>query len=294
MRILLIGKVGQLGWELVRALAPLGEVAALDYPEINLADEEGTRQAVRSVTPTPQAIVNAAAYTAVDKAESEPELAWAINAAASGVLAEEARRLKAALFHFSTDYVFDGRAGVAYKESDPTNPLNMYGKSKLAGEQAVQEVGDSYLIFRTAWVYSNRQGGFVNKVLQWGRQQKVLKIVTDQVSSPTWCRMLAEATAQLLAMGRRDIYDWTGERKGLYHLAGSGCASRMEWAQAILKLDPAPQEQIVEQILPALTADFPTPATRPLYSPLNCDRFTQTFGLRLPEWQEALKMAMGS
>ncbi len=294
MRVLLIGKVGQLGWELLRTLAPLGEVAALDYPEINLADEAAARQQIRALSPAPQVIVNAAAYTAVDKAESEPDLAWAINATASGMLAEEARRLQAALIHFSTDYVFDGRAGKAYKESDQTNPLNMYGKSKLAGEQAIQAVDDAYLIFRTAWVYSNRQGGFVNKVLQWGRQQKTLKVVTDQVSSPTWCRMLAEATAQLLAMGCADLYRWTVERKGLYHLAGSGSASRMDWAREILKLDPAPQEQTVQEIQPALTADFPTPAERPLYSPLNCDRFTSTFGLRLPDWREALKLAMSS
>jgi dTDP-4-dehydrorhamnose reductase len=168
----------------------------------------------------------------------------------------------------------------------------MYGKSKLAGDQAVQAAGGSYLILRPSWVYSNRQGGFVNKVLGWARQQRTLRIVADQVGNPTWCRMLAEITAQLLAMGGRDPTGWLGERRGLYHLAGDGFASRFEWARAILDCDPSKQEQVVEEVVPAQTVDFPTPAKRPLYSPLDCDRFGETFGLRLPEWKTALWMAL--
>lgn len=290
MEILLIGKVGQVGWELLRTLSPLGNVTAVDYPGINLADEASTRWLVKETQP--QVIVNAAAYTNVDKAESEPDLAYAINGVAPGILADEARALGAALIHYSTDYVFDGQLGTAYRESDAANPINIYGKSKLAGEQAIQEAGGSCLILRTSWVYSNRQGGFLNKVMQWARQQRVLRVVTDQVSSPTWCRMLAEATAQLLAMASPDPFPWIEERKGLYHLAGSGSASRWEWAKAILELDPARQEQVMEELQPALTAEFPTPAARPLNTPLNCDLFCNTFGLRLPPWESSLRLAM--
>ncbi|MGE5224771.1 MAG: dTDP-4-dehydrorhamnose reductase [Omnitrophica WOR_2 bacterium] len=290
MEILLIGKVGQVGWELLRTLAPLGNVTAVDYPGINLADEASTRWLVKETQP--QVIVNAAAYTNVDKAESEPELAYAINGTAPGILADEARASGAALIHYSTDYVFNGELGSAYRESDPTNPINSYGKSKLAGEQAIQDAGGSYLILRTSWVYSNRQGGFVNKVLQWARQQRVLRVVTDQVSSPTWCRALAEATAQVLAMASPDPSAWIEERKGLYHLAGAGSASRWEWAKAILDFDPARQEEIMEELQPALTAEFPTPAVRPLYTPLNSELFCNTFGLRLPAWESSLRLAM--
>jgi dTDP-4-dehydrorhamnose reductase len=240
----------------------------------------------------PQAIVNAAAYTAVDQAESEPELAWAVNAAAPQALAEEARRSGAMLIHFSTEYVFDGTLGRAYREDDPPNPLNVYGKSKLAGDMAVQEAGGACLILRPSWVFSNRQGGFVNKVLGWARQQRALRVVSDQVGNPTWCRMLAETVAQLLGMGGKDPAGWLGERRGLYHLAGSGSASRFEWAQAILDCDPHKEEQVTEEILPARTEEFPAPAQRPLHAPLDCDRFTETFGLRLPDWKEALWLAL--
>jgi len=290
MRILLIGKIGQLGWELQRTLATLGEVTAVDYPEIDLADENSVRGWVRRVRP--QVIVNAAAYTAVDKAESEPDLAMAVNGTAPGILAEEAHWLGAAVVHFSTDYVFDGTKGKAYDESDGPNPGNVYGWSKLAGDQNIQQVGGAYLIFRTTWVYSLRQGGFVQKVLGWARKNETLRIVSDQVGSPTWARMLAEITAQVLAMGKEDIVPWAMNRRGLYNLGGEGAASRLDWAKAILKYDPKPEEQVVKEIRPALTSEFPTPAKRPLYSPVNCDLFADTFGLRLPDWEMALRLAM--
>ena len=290
MRILLIGKTGQLGWELLRTMAPLGDVVVVDYPEIDLSDENSARDWVRRVQP--QVIVNAAAYTAVDRAEDEPELAMAINGTAPGVLAEEARSLGAALVHYSTDYVFDGTKGEAYIESDTPNPLSVYGLSKSAGDQNVQQVGGANLIFRTAWVYSLRQGGFVQKVLGWARQNETLRIVSDQVGSPTWARMLAEVTAQVLAMGGANPADWVAERRGLYHLGGDGAVSRLDWAKAILKYDPKLEEQVVQEVLPALSSEFPTPARRPLHSPLKCDLFTDTFGLRLPGWERALKLAM--
>jgi dTDP-4-dehydrorhamnose reductase len=237
----------------------------------------------------PEVIINATAYTAVDKAESEAEIALAINARAPGVMAEEALRLGALLIHYSTDYVFDGEKGSPYLESDPPNPLGVYGQSKLEGERAIQAVGGNALILRTSWVYSLRRDSFVTKVLQWSRQQPALRLVTDQVSNPTWARMLAEITALLLAKGG---VEYLSERRGLYHLAGSGYASRLEWAQAILKLDDKPGEQMAGEIIPALTADFPTPAQRPLFSALNCDLFTRTFGLSLPPWKETLALAM--
>jgi dTDP-4-dehydrorhamnose reductase len=292
MKILLFGKNGQVGWELQRTLAPLGEVTALDYPEVNFADMEGLRQVVQASRPA--VIVNAAAYTAVDKAESEPDLARAINAGAPGLLASEARTLRAAFIHYSTEYVFDGRKGQPYTEEDSPNPLNLYGLSKLEGEKAIQEAGGAYLILRTSWVYSTRVGGFVNKVLQWSRQQQVMRVVEDQVGNPTWCRMLAEATAQLIAMSRNRPFEWLEEHQGLYHLAGSGHASRNDWAETILRCDPARHEQVVEKIEPALTEEFPTPAERPLYSPLNCEHFYRTFGFSLPDWKTALQLAMDS
>lgn len=290
MRLLLLGKIGQLGWELRRALAPLGEVVALDYPEIDLAQGESLRRVVREARP--EVIVNATAYTAVDRAESEVEMAMAINAAAPRVMAEEALRLGAGLIHYSTDYVFDGALGRPYRESDPPNPLGIYGKSKLAGEQAIQEVGGAFLILRTSWVYSLRRESFVTRVLEWARRQEVLRVVDDQVGSPTWCRMLAEASAQLLARAGERPAGWLRERRGIYHLAGSGTASRYEWARAILEGDPRREEQAVRQLQPALTREFPTPAQRPLFTALDCERFADTFALRLPPWQEALRLAM--
>ena len=290
MKILLLGKIGQLGWELYRTLAPLGEITALDYPEIDLTEPESLRQIVRLARP--QVIVNATGYTAVDRAESEPEIAMAINGRAPAVMAEEAANLGAALIHYSTDYVFDGAKGSAYLESDSPNPLDIYGQSKLAGEQAIEQVGGAYLILRTSWVYSLRRDSFVTKVLQWSRQQRTLRMVTDQIGNPTWARMLAEISALLLAQGGAQAVDWLREHRGVYHLAGDGCASRMEWAQAILRNDPRKEEQIAQELQPAMTSDFPAPAQRPLYSALNCEKFTQTFGLQLPHWEDALRLAM--
>ena len=290
MKILLIGKNGQVGWELQRTLASLGEVVAVDYPEINLADENDTRTWVRRVAP--EVIVNAAAYTAVDKAESEPDLSMAINGIAPGVLAEEAYSLGAVLVHYSSDYVFDGTKGAAYIESDATHPLSVYGLSKLAGDQNVQQVGGTYLILRTTWVYSMRQGGFVRKVLEWAHSNPNLRIVSDQVGSPTWSRALAEVTAQVLAKGGTDLLGWLADRKGLYHLGGRGAVSRLDWARKILELDPHPEGQVAKEIGPALTSEFPTPATRPLYSPVDCTLFVDTFGICLPDWELALGLAM--
>lgn len=288
--ILLLGKFGQLGWELHRCLAPFGDLTAVDYPEIDLTDIESVDKLVLDIRP--DVIVNATAYTAVDRAEDEPELAMAINSQAPRRLAELAHDMGLALIHYSTDYVFDGTKGIPYVETDLPNPLGMYGKSKYAGEMAIEEVGGAYLILRTSWVYSLRRDSFVTKVLGWAREHTSLRIVDDQISNPTWCRMLAEATAMLLTNAGSKPAGWIKERYGLYHLAGSGYASRMEWARKILEFDPRSDEQIVEEIHPAQTSEFPSPTERPMFSALNCDRFSKTFGFQIPHWEDALKLAM--
>lgn len=289
-KILLLGKFGQLGWELLRSLAPLGQVTAVDFPEIDLVHGEQLPVLVRDCQP--QVIINATAYTAVDRAESEPELAMAINAGAPGLMAELAAQCGAAFIHFSTDYVFDGQKSSPYVETDPTNPLNIYGRSKLEGEKTALQAHSKSLIFRTSWVYSLRKESFVTKVLAWSRQHKTLRVVSDQVSNPTWARMLAEITAQVVARGGRQPAGWLNERGGVYHLAGSGYASRLEWAQAILRFDPRPEEQTTTELLPASTTDFPTPAARPLFSALDCSLFESVFDLYLPNWLPSLKLAM--
>jgi len=286
MKIFVLAENGQLGWELCRTLAPLGDVIASDYPQVDLQKPETVINLMRLEKPA--LFVNAAAYTAVDQAETDHERARSINATGVGVIAEECKRIGAAFIHYSTDYVFDGKKGSPYVESDETNPLSVYGKSKLEGEQLVQQIGGDYLIFRTSWVYSMRgQGGFIAKVLQWSRQQETLRMVTDQVSNPTWARMLAEATAHIVSRGQ----GYMAERKGLYHLAGSGFASRFDWAKEILELDANRHEQKTKELLPALTADFPLPAERPLFSALDCSRFESTFGMKLPDWKAALRLA---
>ncbi len=290
MRILLIGKNGQVGWELQRTLLPLGEVISLDYPEIDLAGAGGTRKLVREHQP--QVIINAAAYTDVDRAESEPELAVTVNATAPGALAEEARDLGALLIHYSTDYVFDGTKASPYTEDDEPAPLNIYGKSKLAGEKAVQQVDGMHLIFRTSWVYSLRRESFVTKVLEWAQQPRALRIVTDQVASPTWCRLLAEVTAQVLVVAGHAPKEWLEERKGLYHLAGAGYASRFEFARAILANLPPGAANRAEEVLPASSDEFPGLVRRPRNSSLDTNKFESTFGMNIPAWEVSLRLAL--
>lgn len=291
LRILLIGKNGQLGWELQRTLATLGEVIAFDYPEIDLGKPNRLRDMISSNAP--QLIINAAAYTNVDKAESEPKLARAVNAIAPGVIAQEAKRINAALIHYSTDYVFDGTKGAAYVEEDKPNPLNVYGRTKLEGEEYVQDVGGAYLIFRTSWVYSLRQGGFVAKVLQWARQQEIMRIVDDQIANPTWARMLAEATSQVVAQGRFEQIEFIKENAGLYHLAGGGAASRYDWARAIVEMDPNKQEQVVKQIVKTNSNEFQTPAIRPNDTRLSMGLVHSVFNIYINDWKDQLRNLWG-
>jgi dTDP-4-dehydrorhamnose reductase len=286
LNILLFGKNGQLGWELRRTLAPLGDIRALDYEDLDLQQVDQLQQSIQEARP--QIIVNASAYTDVDGGQSHRERAVAINATAPQIMAEQAKLLDAVLVHYSTDYVFDGSKGAPYTEADQPAPLNVYGLSKLAGEQAVQAVGGAFIILRTAWLYSMRGNNFVTKVLQWARMHEKLHIVDDQISNPTWARILAQLTAHVL----QQRPEFLREHTGLYHLAGGGFASRLEWARKILEYDPQPEEQVAVEVVRASTSDIPTPAVRPLFSALNCDHFAETFGLRAPPWEHELKLAL--
>ena len=290
MNIVLFGKYGQLGWEFQRSLPLLGNVVALGRENLDLCDLDALQETLRKAEPS--LIVNASAYTDVDGAETNPELARTINALAPGVMAEMSRKLGAVFIHYSTDYVFDGKTDTPYTEMDPTHPLNVYGKSKLEGEEHIKQAADAYLILRTSWVYSLRGNSFVNKVLGWSRKNSTLRIVDDQVSSPTWARMLADIAVLLLAQDQGNQFEKIRERSGIYHLAGSGYTSRYEWAKQILANDPGRSEQTIQTIEPGRSTEFPTPATRPLFSALDCSRFEKTFGLRLPPWDSTLALAM--
>lgn len=284
-RVLLLGASGQVGWELARLLRPECELHAPSRYELDQADLRGLRQAVRDLKP--QAIVNAAAYTDVDRAETEVGLARRVNAEAPRALAEEAARLGSLLVHYSTDYVFDGEKGAPYTEADPPNPLNAYGRSKLEGEQGIQAAGGPHLILRTSWMYSLRRPCILTKVLAWAREKDTLRMAADQWGSPTWCRPLAEATARLMRAG-----GFAAERSGVYHLACRGAASRYELAKAALELDPHPEERRAREVIPAPSEDFPAPARRPRCSALDSSHFEDRFGFGLPAWQEALAQAM--
>jgi len=290
MRIVLIGKNGQLGWELQHTLLPLGEVIALGRNDLDLSAPEAMQKTVAALRP--DLVINAAAYTEVDAAETQCELAMQINAVAPGVLAEVSRRIGAVFIYYSTDYVFDGRTDKPYSENDLTNPLNAYGKSKYQGEENIKMAGDAYLIIRTSWVYGMRGNSFVNKVLEWARNNTTLKIVSDQISSPTWARMLAEITTAALVKNQTELIEKIRETRGVYHLAGSGYTSRYEWAKQILANDPRQTEQMVQAVEPVSSAEFLTPATRPLFSALDCSKFETIFHLKLPDWKTSLREAM--
>jgi dTDP-4-dehydrorhamnose reductase len=290
MKIVLFGKNGQLGREFQRTLPSIGEMIGLGREELDVSDPDAVQKILIELRP--DLIINASAYTEVDLAETQVELAEKINAQSPGVMAEAARKINAVFIHYSTDYVFDGEKNVPYIETDLTHPLNVYGKSKLMGEENIKQAGDAYLIFRTSWVYSLQGNSFVNKVLGWSRKNKTLKIVNDQIGSPTWAGILAETTSQVIAANRANLWDNIRERHGIYHLAGSGYVSRYEWAKQILVYDPKRTEQLVQSIEPVSSDEFPTPAVRPLFTALNCEKFSQTFDQRLPAWHETLQLVM--
>ncbi len=286
MRILLFGKNGQLGWELNRTLVCLGELVALDYPEV---DFENPRDVIKVVNQAkPDLIVNAAAYTSVDKAEEEPAKARLINTDTPGEIARWCKLHNAVLIHYSTDYVFDGTKGSPYTEEDEPNPLNVYGKTKLGGEIAIQQSGAPYLILRTAWVYSIRGNNFATKVLEWAKNSDVLRIVDDQISNPTWARALAEITADVIAMGMEDIRSFIASKSGIYNCAGSGYCSRYEWAKLMIEVF---YKKKTINIVPAKTSDFPNLAKRPLFSALDSNKFNRLLKLFLPNWEDSILLA---
>lgn len=285
MRILLTGRSGQLGWELARTLSPLGDVAAFDHGGLDLADPGAIERTVRAAKP--QLIVNAAAYTAVDRAEAEAELAHAVNATAPGILAREAARLGAALIHYSTDFVFDGRKAGAYDEEDAPNPAGAYGRSKLAGERAVAASGVPHLIFRVSWVYSARGSNFLLTMLRLAREQRELAVVADQFGAPTWARIIAEATAEVIARCGTDaggMVDAIGAARGVYHLAATGRTSRHGFAEALLRA-----AGLATPVRPIATSAYPLAAARPANSELSCRKLTARFGIALPAWEASMR-----
>lgn len=290
-RILLTGKNGQVGWELQRTLAPLGEVVALDRQQLDLANPDQIRERVREIKP--KLIVNAAAYTAVDKAEEEPELAMAINGLAPGILAEEAKRLNAAIVHYSTDYVFDGTQNAPYTEEDQPNPLNVYGKTKLEGERAIQTVGVPHLILRTSWAYGLRGKNFLLTILRLAKERNELRVVDDQIGAPTWSRMIAEVTGSILAKEGTAVF----EQRDVYHISAHGQTSWYGFAKAILKLTQEfmpDTSNFKAHLEPISSAEFVAQAQRPRYSKLDSTKIERTWGASLPFWEDTLKMALTS
>lgn len=289
-RILLLGGNGQIGWELARTLAPLGTVIAPPRQGLDLADADAIRSAIRAAAP--HLIVNAAAYTAVDKAESDEAMATAINGAAPGVIAEDAKRRAIPLVHFSTDYVFAGDAARPYREGDPVAPINAYGRGKLAGEDAIRQSGAAHLILRTSWIYALRGGNFLLTIARLARQREELRVVDDQTGSPTWARLVAEAVAQILAAtGGPGGWQPLAERGGLYHLTASGRCSWFDFAAAIvarLDADAGP----VARVVPIGSDQYPTAARRPSFSVLDCGLLADRFGLRLPAWNDGLDLCL--
>lgn len=289
-KILLIGKNGQVGWELRRTLATIGEVIAVDRRTIDLVEPDTIRQTIQEIKPN--LIVNAAAYTSVDKAEQEPELAQAINGDAPGIVAEEAKRIRAGMIHYSTDYVFDGTKTTPYTEQDITNALNIYGKTKLAGEQVIQAVDAPHFIFRTSWVYGTRGKNFLLTILRLTREREELRVVEDQVGSPTWSRMIAGMTAQILSQGKSKPVEYLQERQGIYHMTAGGQTSWYGFAKMIIESDPDKSKQKLQNLVPIATDQYPTPAFRPAYSVMDNTKMISTFGLSMPNWDECLMMVM--
>ncbi len=285
MKILLAGGSGQLAQELQQILLSSGEVIAVDRTRLDLSRPESIRQAMAEIQP--DLVVNAGAYTAVDKAESEPELANAVNGIAPGILAEECEKQGASLIHFSTDYVFDGSHGSAYLETDSTNPLGTYGKSKLAGEEAIRKAGNRHIIIRTAWVYGNGgKGNFVKTMLRLGKEREEIRVVADQIGSPTWTGDLAQAISQIIPLLGSETF-------GTYQYTNSGVCSWYDFAIAIF--EEAAQLGFplkIQRVIPITTAEYPTPAKRPAFSVLSTVKISALLGTHPPHWRQGLRQML--
>lgn len=286
-KMLVFGRIGQVGWELRHKLACLGPVVGVEYPEIDFTKPDSIRNAVRATEPA--VIINAAAYTAVDKAETEPEVAMAINGTAPGVLAEEAKRLGSILVHYSTDYVFDGTKQSAYLETDAPNPQNVYGKSKLAGDEAIQAVGGDYLILRTSWVYGARGSNFLLTMLRLANERDELRIVDDQTGAPTTSECIAQATANLLAQLLAPQDGGLQGRSGIYNLTNAGETTWFGFAKTFLTKQYG---TATPNLIPIPTSEFPRPAKRPANSRLSGQRIEEAFGVRMPHWEDALSLVL--
>ena len=286
-KILLIGKNGQVGAELLNALAPLGAVVALGSAECDLSKADQLRETVQRVRP--DLIVNAAAYTAVDKAEAEPDLAKAVNADAPAILAEEAKKLNAALVHYSTDYVFDGSKAGPYTEEDDPQPINVYGKTKADGDAAVLTSGIPHFVFRTTWVYGLRGKNFLLTMQRLAGERDELKIVDDQIGTPTWSRTIAQTTANILTQMLEN--GAIQNASGLYNLSCSGQTSWFGFARAIIEPSGLAHPP---RLTPIPTAEFPTPAARPKNSVLSHEKMKNAFGILLPDWSDTLKSCLNS
>jgi dTDP-4-dehydrorhamnose reductase len=284
-KILIFGRAGQVGWELRHKLACLGQLTSVGTPEVDFSKPDSIRAAVRAAEPS--VIVNAAAYTAVDKAESAPELAWAINAVGPGVIAEEAKRLGSLLIHYSTDYVYDGSKPEPWVETDAPNPLNAYGKTKLAGDEAIEAVGGDYLILRTSWVYGARGSNFLLTMLRLAKERPELRIVNDQLGSPTTSECIAQATAQIVAQVLAPAGGGLAGRSGAYHLTNSGATTWFGFARAFLIKRAA-----CPTLTPISTSEYPLPARRPVNSVLSCEKIAEMFGVRMPPWEQALELVL--
>lgn len=290
MKILLTGKTGQVGYELERSLQGRAEIIALDRSQMDLASLTQVRDVIRTIKP--DLIINPAAYTAVDKAESEPDLAMRINGEAPGAMAEEAKRIGAAMIHYSTDYVFNGGKNTPYIETDPTFPINVYGTTKLAGEQAIQAAGVPHLILRTSWVYGMRGNNFLRTILRLAQEREELRIVADQHGAPTWCRTIADATAQIVAQakGAQHARKWWQERSGIYHLTAQGQTTWYGFAKAILENASLAKKPL---LIPIATQDYPLPASRPVNSILSGQALAENFHIQTPTWQSSLAKCLG-
>jgi dTDP-4-dehydrorhamnose reductase len=293
MKILLTGVTGQVGWELQRTLMTLGEVIPVGRDvsnpmQMDLAQPDSILRVIREVKP--DLIVNPAAYTAVDRAESEAELAMAINGVAPGIIAEEAIKLGAAIIHYSTDYVFDGKSNIPYTEENEPDPQNVYGKTKLAGEQAIQAVGVPHLILRTSWVYGLRGKNFLLTMLKLAREREEIRVVDDQIGAPTWSRMIAEVTVQILSQSEGNVSDFLQGKGGLYHLTASGQTSWYGFAKAIFEHDIG--SRTLKRLIAITSEEYPTPAKRPGYSLLDSQKLSNTFELSMSEWEKCLELAV--